>query len=116
MKSLPASDLVAWLRSGEPGEFFIYDTAEPSAEQPPQWANARERAYAYFLRLFAQLVLEQGLTPTFPSPSASDWRKPLGLNELLVAVWNYDYYQLSVRVVDRGPDDCMVVVARHVLA
>jgi hypothetical protein len=63
--------------------------------------------------VLARVVLLLGLTPTFPAPGASDWREPLGLGGGLVAVWNFDYYQLSVSVCDHGPEDCVVVLDRH---
>jgi hypothetical protein len=114
MKSLALSDLNEWLRHGSAGAHFVYETAAETGDSPAVWRDARERAHALFVRVLARVVLALGLTPTFPAPAASDWRKSLGLSGGLVAVWNFDYSQLSVSVCDNGPEDCIVVVARHV--
>jgi hypothetical protein len=113
MKSLPLDGLETWLQSDEAGEVFLYQPTLHTSEPPVHWGDGRERAYALVVTAFARMVLWLGLAPTFPAWFGSDWREALGLHSLLVAVWNYDYYQLSLRVTERGRDDCMVVAARH---
>jgi hypothetical protein len=61
---------------------------------------------------FARLVREFG-GPDFPAEAGHDWRETLGLPPVLVAVWDFDYYQLSLRVESRSGEDRVVVLAKH---
>ncbi|MBY0230836.1 MAG: hypothetical protein K2W96_16235 [Gemmataceae bacterium] len=110
VRSLEVAELEEWLRQDTVGSCFVYESAPGTAGHE---GDSRERAHALFVRVLARLTLGLGLTPTYPAPAAGDRRVSLGLAGGLVAVWDFDYYQLSISVTDRGSDDCIVVIARH---
>jgi hypothetical protein len=103
-----------WIRGRQhPGrsEALVHSAAS-AGTAGIRWRDSQDRAVALFLMVFARFVRDFG-GPDFPSEAGCDWRAVLGLTSGLVAVWDFDYYQLSLRVEARGSDDCTVVLAKH---
>ena len=64
-----------------------------------------------FLSIHAALVAKFGI-PDFPGGLPEhDWRTELRLDSQLLAVWDFDYYQLSLRL-----EDDRILLRRHPLA
>jgi len=63
-----------------------------------------------FLEAIDRLTDDFG-EPDFPPEGAIDWRQVLGLRSDLVAVWDFDYYQVSLRV--ESGNEGVVVLATH---
>ena len=77
-----------------------------------EWADAQEEANAVFLMIFAWVVSTSG-EPDFPASHGTDWRAVLSLKSPLMAVWDFDYYQLSLRVACEDDPDRVVILAKH---
>jgi hypothetical protein len=115
MKAISTDEIDEWLRKGSGHglrEVLLYQASLPAEWPGIVLADSEERANALFLQVFADLVLKFGV-PVYPRAAAQNWRQTLGLSSRLVAVWNFDYYQLSLRVLATSEDDATVVLARH---
>ncbi|MEQ8211851.1 MAG: hypothetical protein RH917_18785 [Lacipirellulaceae bacterium] len=62
-----------------------------------------------FIALFAFLVERFG-SPDFPGGNEVDWRMSLNISDTMVAVWDFDYYQLSIRNSCKNQG---VIITRH---
>lgn len=70
---------------------------------------------ALFLHAFAHLVICFG-EPDFPSYDRYDWPTRLEISTPLVAVWDFDYYQLSLSGAIGSENDMhegAVLLTRH---
>jgi hypothetical protein len=64
-----------------------------------------------FLTVFAKLLGRFEL-PDYPCASNFDWRAALGFEAKLAAVWDLDYYRVSLRIERVDDIDC-AVLAKH---
>ena len=115
MEEIAVKEIDDWVRVGTlPGrhEAVLHSATSPEAGGMC-WNDAVERAFALFLQVFAQFVQRFG-EPDFPAESGFDWREFLGLRSDLLAVWDFDYYQLSLRVTCQSRQDSDVVLAKHI--
>lgn len=114
MDAIAVEDIGDWVRGQQRpsrSEALVYSTAAPNTGGI-RWRDGRDRAVALFLTVFARFVRDFG-GPDFPSEDGCDWRATLGLASELVAVWDFDYYQLSLRVESQSREDSIVVLATH---
>lgn len=114
MQAIAIAGIGDWIRrqdGSERHEAMLYGTVPYEASEN-RWRDARDRATALFLMVFAHFVRDFG-EPDFPAESGCDWRKVLGLRTELVAVWDFDYYQISLRVESQSSEDSFVVLTVH---
>lgn len=105
MRAIAVEDIGEWLRGQHPpgrSEVWLYTGAIGAVH---------DRDAELFLTVFARLVTDFG-TPDFP-PGGPDWPGALGLPPGWVAVWDFDYYQLSIRADSAANQEGGVVLAVH---
>lgn len=79
------------------------DSSEPVEVLINLEATPKER----FQAISAEITARSG-PPDFPEDPTFDWSTQLGLEGETIAVWDFDYYQLSLRIKDDA-----VLLQRH---
>ena len=100
-------------------EWIKRDTDSPLTEVtiygapliPSSLRGTHDSAVCTFLFVFAQFV-QLFDPPDFPGGAKCDWRDLLDIKDDIVAIWNFDYYQLSLRVAE-SEADVTVVLSQH---
>ena len=83
------------------------ELAMSSNEDVELIGDAGDSPSALFLMAFSRLILELG-EQDYPGEE-TNWPKELGLDVELFALWNFDYYQLSLRLHDDGSRELVVL-------
>ena len=106
MSAIPATEIAGWLESRGDGdaETLVYNPSDTTFA-----TNERESNLFSFLLAYTNLVTQLG-DPDFPFACDHDWRETLGFPSDVAAVWNFDYYQLSLRI--RSSDGALLL-AKH---
>ena len=97
--------MIQWLESvgDSEAETLLVPTPNPLA------TDDNDSKWLSFLHAYAKLVSQFG-EPEFPLNCEKDWRTALGFANDLAAIWDFDYYQISLRV---RVSDGAVLFAKH---
>ena len=106
MSAIPTTDIAEWLESSGDGdvETLVYNPFDTSFA-----TDERESHFFSFLLAYTTLITQLG-GPDFPFADDHDWRETLGFPTDLAVVWNFDYYQLSLRI---RSSDGTLLLAKH---
>jgi hypothetical protein len=113
METVDLREIDNWLRSTKTGEAVLHEPAVSTCGEVTEWANPQDRADALFLTAFSQLISSFG-EPDSPALCSTDWRRELQASPSLQAVWDFDYYRVSLRVATQGKNGSVVVLAKEI--
>lgn len=105
MSQIPSTQLIQWLE--QVGDSDAETLVDPT---PTVLAvDDKDSSWLSFLHGYGKLVGQFG-EPDFPLNCGKDWRSTLGFATDLAVVWDFDYYQISLRV--RATDGA-ILFAKH---